>query len=166
MQERDCGLEELDVANNGISEAGAEALARLLAGKALKRLNVNMNALGNGGMYKLADALKERDTLEELDLGGNNVGPEGARVLMAALQGKQALQTLELGCAAAAHASRACISLCAGRGQLCCRRNGARPRLTGAGFAGRCRACLAAAARGALTGCAAAVGTTRWRRRA
>jgi NLR family CARD domain-containing protein 3 len=113
MQEREAALEELDVANNGISEEGAAALAALLAARPLKRLNANMNALGNGGMYKLADALKDTPALEELDLGGNNVGPEGAAVLMNALQGKQSLKTLELGCAAS-HACimHACASFC------------------------------------------------------
>ena len=57
-----------------------------------------MNALCDGGMYKLAEAFKESDTLVELDLGGNNIGPEGGTVLMNALKGKQALRTLELGC--------------------------------------------------------------------
>lgn len=97
MQEREGEIEELDIANNAITAEASDDIAKLLLGKSLKKLNVNMNALGDGGMYKLADALKESDTLEELDLGGNNIGPEGGTVLMNALKGKKALHTLELG---------------------------------------------------------------------
>jgi len=100
VQERDAELLALDVTNNGISADGGAALATVLKAKAVRELVANMNDLGDGGMYKLADALRERDTLRELDLGGNNVGPEGAAVLMGALRDKTALRTLELGCAA------------------------------------------------------------------
>lgn len=98
VQGRDTELEALDVTNNGITADGGVALAGLLKAKAVRELVANMNDLGDGGMYKLADALRDRDTLEELDLGGNNVGPEGAAVLMGALRDKTALHTLELGC--------------------------------------------------------------------
>lgn len=102
MQSRDAELKALDVTNNGISADGGAALAALLQAKAVRELVANMNDLGDGGMYKLAEALRSRDTLRELDLGGNNVGPEGAAVLMGALRDKTSLHTLELGCAAAA----------------------------------------------------------------
>ena len=98
MQEREGDIEELDIANNGISEEAAQDIAQLLLGKPLKKLNVNMNMLCDGGMYKLAEALKESDTLVELDLGGNNIGPEGGTVLMNSLKRKESLRTLELGC--------------------------------------------------------------------
>jgi NLR family CARD domain-containing protein 3 len=97
LQEREAEIEHLDISNNGITEGSAQDIAALLQGKKVKKLNVNMNALGDAGMYKLADALSEVDTLEELDLGGNNIGPEGATVLMNSLKGKKSLHTLELG---------------------------------------------------------------------
>jgi NLR family CARD domain-containing protein 3 len=97
LQEREAEIEHLDISNNGITEGSAQDIAALLLGKKVKKLNVNMNALGDAGMYKLADALSKVDTLEELDLGGNNIGPEGATVLMNSLKGKKALHTLELG---------------------------------------------------------------------
>jgi Ran GTPase-activating protein (RanGAP) involved in mRNA processing and transport len=87
----------LDIGNNAMTAEGAEALAKWLTGnKHITELKVYMNDIGNGGMYKVAEALKSCSKLEHLDLGGNNFGEEGMAVLAAALKGKETLKHLDV----------------------------------------------------------------------
>lgn len=104
MQEREGSLEELDISNNGLTGEAADAVAQLLsASPGLRSLNLNMNELGDGGMYPLAKALKGvseggEGGLTELDVGACAFGEEGAAVLMDALRGSTTLESLVLSC--------------------------------------------------------------------
>ena len=47
-------------------------------------------------VFQIAGALEENESLEALDINGNNVGPEGMMALANALKGKESLQRLEV----------------------------------------------------------------------
>lgn len=97
-QERDCPLELLDICNNGIGSKGAESLAKLLEGKAVKELRAYMNDFGDAGMKPISAALKKNHSaLESLEMGGNNVAAAGVTLLMDALSGSTTLKKLDLG---------------------------------------------------------------------
>lgn len=54
LKESKANLVTLHLGQNSITEAGAVALASFLTeNKSLEELNMNMNDIGNGGMYKV-----------------------------------------------------------------------------------------------------------------
>ena len=91
------GIQVVDFGNNSLTSAGAAPLARLLAGRTLRELNLYMNELGDAGAALLSKALKGDSRLRSLDIGGNGVGPDGAKALADALAGNRTLSSLELG---------------------------------------------------------------------
>ena len=97
LQSRDCDLEVIDIGNNGMSEVGAAHVGKLLAKRDVQEIHVYMNDFGDAGMKALGEALKDRDTLTVLELGGNNIGAEGAKLLAKALVGKRQMKKLDLG---------------------------------------------------------------------
>eukprot|EP00873_Tetraselmis_striata_P004342 jgi/Tetstr1/424606/TSEL_015128.t1 len=97
LAEGGAAITHLDIGNNGITAEGAEALATYLTGnKNIVELKVYMNDIGNGGMYKVAEAVKTCPKLEHFDISGNNFGEEGMAVLAAALKGKGTLKHLDV----------------------------------------------------------------------
>jgi len=67
----------VEVANCGISNSGAEQFAELLKGnKTIKRLDLSNNKIDSSGQQTIFVALKENSTLEELLLLGNAVPGE------------------------------------------------------------------------------------------
>ena len=95
-------LIELDIEDNDIGPAGAEALAAALhrgAMPKLKRLILTANPLGNQGVTSLTLALRKLPALKELRLTFCEIGDEGLSSLFANL-GKddfKALERLDLG---------------------------------------------------------------------
>jgi Ran GTPase-activating protein (RanGAP) involved in mRNA processing and transport len=61
LQSREAPIKVLDIGNNSLTPAAADALARLLHSKCekLTDLNMYMNEVGDSGMKLLAPALKE-----------------------------------------------------------------------------------------------------------
>lgn len=67
-------LELLDINDNDIGPAGAEALADALdRGLMLKTLRMRGNRIGDEGAAALGRALAKGPMLQELDVGGNQV---------------------------------------------------------------------------------------------
>jgi Ran GTPase-activating protein (RanGAP) involved in mRNA processing and transport len=90
----------LNLWNNSIGVAGAQALARALhAGRTLRELNLRENSIGDAGTLALAAALSAPGAapLETLRLRTNQIGPEGAEALARTLATNTALQLVELG---------------------------------------------------------------------
>jgi len=87
----------LDISNNAIGNAGAQALAEALKGNTtLTILNFSDNQIGDVGVIALANVLKENNTLTKLDISRNNVGYDGAKALAEALKGNTTLTTLDI----------------------------------------------------------------------
>ncbi|KAK9812234.1 hypothetical protein WJX73_005974 [Symbiochloris irregularis] len=93
---RSTPLTHLDLANNNMTEDSAGELAALLKQGHLEELNIYSNDLGDGGIFKMAEAIKVATALTLLDLGGNNIGPDGMSAVAGVLKGHTALRTLEL----------------------------------------------------------------------
>jgi hypothetical protein len=83
---RNVGLRELCLGGNGIANAGAEALAKVLASgrTQLRRLSLRDNRISDQGAAMLAEALAQNTTLEELDLWGNSISTSGRQTIIAA----------------------------------------------------------------------------------
>ena len=68
--------------------------------RALKKLVLTDNNIGDAGASALSDALKSNNTLEELLLDGEsvygNIGPEGAKSIASMLVVNRALTSLNL----------------------------------------------------------------------
>lgn len=92
-------LERLYLGGNEIDGAEtAELLARLLrVNPAIRALLLNVNFLGDSGARRLASALEENRTLEELGLASCGITHAGAAALFGALPGHPALRQLDLG---------------------------------------------------------------------
>lgn len=85
---RNAVLKELCLGGNGITDAGAEALAAVLASGVtkLRRLSLRDNCIGDRGAQALAAVLSSTSTLEELDLWGNCLSEEAKRALVSVAQ--------------------------------------------------------------------------------
>jgi len=84
---------ELSLANNGIGDLGACAIAALLkANCTIRRLSLRDNTIGDAGAYKLAAALAVNMGLEELDIWGNNITSAGKAALLASAKCKVFLE--------------------------------------------------------------------------
>ena len=75
-------LRELALCRQGISDAGARALASSALSTHLERLDLSDNLIGDAGARALSGLLREG---RRLDLSGNRVGSPGAYALHAAL---------------------------------------------------------------------------------
>mmetsp|Transcript_12388 Transcript_12388/g.40791 ORF Transcript_12388/g.40791 Transcript_12388/m.40791 type:complete len:388 (-) Transcript_12388:1086-2249(-) len=96
------GIEELDLSYNGIDDAGAATLQRMLKlNKSIKVLNLAGNSIGGEGTAKLAEALSEPGGggagVESLSLRGNPIGEEGGQAMAAMLRANKTLASLDLG---------------------------------------------------------------------
>eukprot|EP00439_Symbiodinium_sp_Y106_P085059 s326_g27.t1 len=96
-------LRELDMSENGISEAEALAsLGKIIAGTALQTLRLNRNPLGNAGICQLADSLDadscppDGPVLRTLELGSCRIGRPGATFLLIRLRDNRRLLQLRL----------------------------------------------------------------------
>ena len=92
-------LESLNLYFNEIGNLGCSAFGEALKanGSRLKRLNMNMNNIGDDGLMKLASGLKSNTSLMELNLSGNNIKHNGALALARALEDENTtLETLTL----------------------------------------------------------------------
>merc|ERR1719399_1748155 len=87
-------LEELDLAANGIGDAGAAALAEMLTALPLQVLELERNVVAAEGAQALAAAL-DRSALASLGLAGTLVGA-GATALAEALKANTSLTKLDL----------------------------------------------------------------------
>jgi Ran GTPase-activating protein (RanGAP) involved in mRNA processing and transport len=91
------GAAELNLASANVADAGAEALATVLAANTtLKKLSLSDNGIGLVGARALAAALDKNATLTELDLEEGNIGAEGARAVAEALGKNASLTSLNL----------------------------------------------------------------------
>ena len=81
-------LTRLELAANGITDAGIDALKKILvrAGSSLEYLELSGNKLGDAGVRALSDVLAAPDVVPALTLVGlhaNGIGDEGAAFLAA-----------------------------------------------------------------------------------
>jgi hypothetical protein len=90
-------ITELNLWNNQLGKAGAQALAAALkTNTSLITLSLYNNELGETGEQALANMLKTNTALTTLDLGGNQLGKAGAQALAEALKTNTSLTTLSL----------------------------------------------------------------------
>jgi hypothetical protein len=95
IAELQAGALELNLNSMAIGNAGAEALATVLAtNTTLKSLCLCDNGIGTTGARALAAALATNATLTILSLHNNNIGAEGARSLAASLGNNATLKSL------------------------------------------------------------------------
>ena len=89
-------LERLEFHNNQISEAAGEALAYLIRRNIqLKYLVLNDNNIGKGIVH-IAKALRELNSLQELNLGKTNIPKEACRELTSAIKCNRGLSNFQL----------------------------------------------------------------------
>jgi hypothetical protein len=83
---------------NPIGMRGVESMSTLLSSGecSLKILYLNKINLGDSGISVLANALKENDTLECLEIADNNISHVGAQSLELALEDNNTLQKVSL----------------------------------------------------------------------
>ncbi|CAE7710473.1 Nlrc5 [Symbiodinium pilosum] len=96
-------LRELDLSENGISEAEALAgLAKIIAGTMLQTLRLNRNPIGNAGVCQLVDVVDAESCppdgppLRTLELGSCRIGRPGATFLLIRLRENRRLLSLRL----------------------------------------------------------------------
>jgi Ran GTPase-activating protein (RanGAP) involved in mRNA processing and transport len=95
---KDKSLQQLNLWNNKIGDAGAQALAEMLkVNNTLQKLGLGGNQIGDAGAQALAEMLKIHSTLQQLDLGYNRMGDDGAQALAEMLKINSTLQQLDLG---------------------------------------------------------------------
>jgi Ran GTPase-activating protein (RanGAP) involved in mRNA processing and transport len=82
LEQPKCGLIDLDISKNGITDFGLKNLiASLKINHSLKFLNLSGNKIKDLGLVDLVDFLSVNTKLEELSLGGNIISNEGLVVL-------------------------------------------------------------------------------------
>ncbi|KAL0024197.1 hypothetical protein WJX77_006533 [Trebouxia sp. C0004] len=90
-------LEELELALNEVTPAGAKELAAALAGKSrLQKLNLRENELEDRGVILLCGPIQSLPSLRVLDLAQNQVRRAGALAVTKAVADKQQLEMLDL----------------------------------------------------------------------
>lgn len=91
-------LESLSLNDNPIGISGVKSMATLLSSGecSLKILYLNKINLGDKGIALLANALKENDTLECLEIANNNITHVGAQSLELALEDNNTLQKVNM----------------------------------------------------------------------
>ena len=91
-------LESISLNENPIGMRGVESMSTLLSSGecSLKILYLNKINLGDSGISVLANALKENDTLECLEIADNNISHVGAQSLELALEDNNTLQKVSL----------------------------------------------------------------------
>ena len=90
-------LKRLDLSNNSISDAGAEALAQALHhNSTLTQLDLSNNSISDAGAEALAQALHHNSTLTWLDLSNNSISDAGAVALAQTLHHNSTLTVLVL----------------------------------------------------------------------
>ena len=85
------------LAKNGIQEAGASSIARVLKDTSIVRgLDLHDNPIGDSGLSMLFDSLKHNSTLDFLDVAGCHMTDAGVASLADALNVNTALKTLHI----------------------------------------------------------------------
>lgn len=93
----DSTLEELVLAENGISDSGAQELAESLKRNSrLALLDLKGNSVGDKGGIEIAEALRTNPSLKTLDLAGNPIWAAGASALASALRDNNVLVGLRI----------------------------------------------------------------------
>ena len=77
-------MQELDLSDNSISDAGAVALAQALHNSTMQKLDLSHNSISDDGAVALAQAL-HNSTMQKLDLSDNSISDDGAVALAQAL---------------------------------------------------------------------------------
>ncbi|XP_041951538.1 dynein regulatory complex subunit 5 isoform X1 [Alosa sapidissima] len=90
-------LQDLDLSHNLISDRGARAVGKLLNRSRLRSLNVYDNQIRGAGAEALAYALAKNTSLLTLNLRLNRLGDEGGQAIAQALTKNQTLVNLHLG---------------------------------------------------------------------
>lgn len=82
----DCALKELDVAWNGLGDAGGQEIgACLLTNSTLVELDMSNNAIKGPGAVVIATGLNINKSVKHVRLQGNPIGRAGARAFMMAM---------------------------------------------------------------------------------
>jgi Ran GTPase-activating protein (RanGAP) involved in mRNA processing and transport len=88
---------ELNLLNNQIGAAGAQAIAEALKfNTSLTKLCLDRNQIGAVGAQAIAEALKVNASLTELELDSNHIGDAGAQAIAEALKFNTSLTELYL----------------------------------------------------------------------
>ena len=92
---RICGLHK--VQDRALTNVNVPLAVALAANRALTKLSITKNQIGDEGATALADALCVNGAMTDLDLSFNNIGGDGAKALANALRVNGAMTTLLLG---------------------------------------------------------------------
>jgi len=94
---KDSKLVTVNLTDNEVGDAGASAVARALAsGSGVRQVLLGNNNIGNGGAAAIADVLKSNHSVTSVQLGSNNIGDQGAQALAAALNDNESVSDLDL----------------------------------------------------------------------
>jgi hypothetical protein len=93
---KDSKLVSVNLTDNEVGDAGASAVARSLATSGVRQLLLGNNNIGNGGAQTIADVLKSNHSVTSVQLGSNNIGDAGAQALAAALNDNESVSDLDL----------------------------------------------------------------------
>ena len=90
-------LTNLDLPNNGISDAGATCIAEAIkVNKTLTDLDLSGNRISDAGATCIAEAIKVNKTLTDLDLSCNRISDAGATCIAEAIKVNKTLTDLDL----------------------------------------------------------------------
>ena len=104
-------LTNLDLSDNGISDAGATCIAEAMkVNKTLTNLDLTGNDISAAGATCIAEAMKVNKTLTNLDLTGNDISAAGATCIAEAMKVNKTLTNLNLSDNGISDAGATCIA--------------------------------------------------------
>nr|XP_058973955.1 uncharacterized protein LOC131800284 [Pocillopora verrucosa] len=104
-------LTNLDLSDNGISDAGATCIAEAIkVNKTLTNLDLSFNGISAAGATCIAEAIKVNKTLTNLDLSYNGISAAGATCIAEAIKVNKTLTNLDLSFNGISDAGATCIA--------------------------------------------------------
>lgn len=94
--ERNRQVHALLLGTNGIADAGAQTVARLIRAGHLTTIYLGCNLITQAGVEALCQAIEDTNTVQALWLKRNPIGPNGAQRIASMLRGNTSMKTLDL----------------------------------------------------------------------
>jgi len=90
------GGKEVEIIKQGLNDADAPAIVRLIERDQLTKLILTSNELGDGAANQIAACLEKNRTLTSLSLHGNRIGPAGGKCFESVIRENDTLKSLFL----------------------------------------------------------------------
>jgi len=120
LRSSECTVVRLNLAWNGMTDAGAEYMSGALAANTtMQFLDLSSNRIGFPGATAIAKGIEENQTLRSLQLNGNPIGDKGVATIIEAVASKYSVRDLGLQDCAGGDAPRAgsrCVRWKGGQG--------------------------------------------------